>query len=179
MNPSTESKAETWRRESTPNGWWNIISEVRRANGSLRRSEMVAKVTTPELADAIVADHNAPRDDAALLRVTPAWTLIGRDGESVTLLQKLEQVIEFGVAMEKLSIENYAALGESAALLRVAVEALEKIATPALRLSRGQSATCLRCGMKTYFEKDGEEQHEPDCVQQLAMQTLADMRKED
>ncbi len=39
----------------------------------------------------------------------PAWALIGRDGEPVTLLQKLEQSMEFGSAMEKLAIENNSA----------------------------------------------------------------------
>lgn len=28
----------------------------------------------------------------------------------------------------------------------------------------GYHADCLSCGMRTYFEKDSDLQHEPDCV---------------
>lgn len=37
-----------------------------------------------------------------------AWMYIGRDGEPVTLEEKLEQVMQFGDAMERLAIENNA-----------------------------------------------------------------------
>lgn len=56
---------------------------------------------------------------------TPAWALKGRDGEPVTLLQKLEQAMEFGSAMERLAIENnalYHAAAQREAALREALE---------------------------------------------------------
>ncbi len=66
----------------------------------------------------------------------PAWALIGRDGEPVTLLQKLEQSMEFGSAMEKLAIENNKALAaerERAAEAEhyLAEERKERVATQA------------------------------------------------
>lgn len=44
-----------------------------------------------------------------------AWALRGRDGEPVTLIQKLEQSMEFGSAMERLAIENNARATEAEA----------------------------------------------------------------
>ncbi len=66
------------------------------------------------LAEATIAQQQA-RIEALEARIaeldgnnlgTPSWAFIGRDGEPVTLLQKLEQSMEFGSAMEKLAIEN-------------------------------------------------------------------------
>lgn len=50
--------------------------------------------------------------------------------------------------------------------------ALEKIAAPKL-IKDGSSTTCLRCGIETFHEKDGELQHEPDCAQQIASAALS------
>lgn len=56
------------------------------------------------------------------------WMHIGRDGEPVTLEEKLEQVMQFGDVMERLAIENNArALDAESRLARA--EALAGLAT--------------------------------------------------
>lgn len=47
-----------------------------------------------------------PERDTRLRPGERAWWEIGRDGETVTLFQKLEQAMEFGRQMERLAIEN-------------------------------------------------------------------------
>lgn len=61
--------------------------------------------------------------------------------------------------------ENYVLLMMAA---KAAEAALRTIATPALRRTDENSTVCLRCGMETFHQKDGEVRHEKDCVQVYA-----------
>ena len=61
------------------------------------------------------------------------------------------------------------------AALREAVDALEKIAAPKTKRDDGNTI-CLRCGVETWHEKDGELQHELDCAQQIAAAALSALR---
>ena len=47
-------------------------------------------------------------------------------------------------------------------------KALVAIGQPAIQHMTGNSTMCLRCGFETFHEKDGEVEHEKDCVQQYA-----------
>lgn len=47
-----------------------------------------------------------PQRDSRLKPDEREWWQIGRDGEDVTLFQKLQQSMEFGAAMDRLAVEN-------------------------------------------------------------------------
>lgn len=76
---------------------------------------------------------------------------------------------------EFVNVETYVNALEDA--LQVAVEALKKIAVPTTtHFING--IMCRKCGIETYFEKDGELQHEQDCSQQLASAALQSIKEQ-